>query len=77
MTTTTKNSKLLRKSGYLFLRKLIKPSFAISYRLPLTKELVNWHTDSLDILMRKYAQLTMSSIKIEDVLIKWEDIKND
>lgn len=77
MDTQLKNSKLLRKSGYLFLRKLINPSFAISYKLPLTKETVNWHTDSLETLVRKYATLSMNKVTINDVLIKWEDISNE
>ena len=77
MDTQQKNSKLLRKNGYLFLRKLINPSFAISYKLPLTKETVNWHTDSLEALVRKYATLTMNKVTINDVLIKWEDISNE
>ena len=77
MDTQQKNSKLLRKNGYLFLRKLINPSFAISYKLPLTKETVNWHTDSLEALVRKYATLTNNKVTINDVLIKWEDISNE
>lgn len=78
MATQQKNSsKLLRKGGYLMLRKLVNPSFGISYRLPLTKEIVNWHTDSLETLVRKYAQLTLSNVHINDVLIKWEDIENE
>ena len=77
MATSQKNSKLLRKSGYLFLRKLINPSFAISYKLPITKETVNWPTDSLEALVRTYATLTMNKVTINDVLIKWEDISNE
>lgn len=54
------------------INQLTKPVFTLVYQLPLMPATQAWITDDFDRLVRKYASLSISKIKIISINVKGE-----